>query len=77
MIVLVRCCCNVAIIPWVECLLAIRFAYGVPRLYRVFYPMPFRSVSVCGLLFVFFGLFAFHFSVLFMVLLLFASCSVS
>ena len=77
MIVLVRCCCNVAVIPWVECLLAIRFACGVPRLYWIFYPIPFRSVSVCGFLFVFFVLFVFLISVFPMVSLLPASCVVS
>ena len=65
LLVLVRWCyaCNMSIIPWVECLLAIRFACGVPRLYRFFYPIPFRSVSVCGFLFVFFVLFVFRISV--------------
>ena len=44
MIVLVRCCCNSAIIPWVGCLLAIGFACGAQRLYALLlsYPMPFR-----------------------------------
>ena len=55
--------CNMTVIPWVECLLAIRFACGVPRLYRFSYPMPFRSVSVCGFLFLFFVLFVFRISV--------------
>ena len=64
MIVLVRCCCNAAIIPWVECLLANRSACGIPRLYQFSYPMPFRSVFVCGLSFVFFGLFVFRVSAL-------------
>ena len=39
--------------------LAIRFAYGFPRLYQFVYPIPVRSVSVRGRLFVSFGLFVF------------------
>ena len=53
-----------------------RIACGVPRLYWIFYPIPFRSVSVCGLLFVFFGLFVFRISVFSMVSFFFASCGV-
>ena len=64
------------IIPWVECLLAIRFACGSPRLYQFAYPMPVRSVSIRGRLFVSFGLFVFCFPVSFMVSLLFASFGV-
>ena len=47
MIVLVICyACNMAVIPWVECLLANRVAYGIPRLYRGFYPIPVLSFAV-------------------------------
>ena len=52
LVVLWRC----TIIPWVECLLATRFACGSPRLYQFTYPMPFRSVSICDRSFVSFGL---------------------
>ena len=60
--------------------LAIRFAYGFPRLYQFVYPIPVRSVSVRGRLLVSFGLFVFWFpvsvSVSFMVLLFSASFGV-
>ena len=45
--------------------LAIRFAYGFPRLYQFVYPIPVRSVSVRGRLLVFFGLFVIFFPVSF------------
>ena len=56
--------------------LAICFAYGFPRLYQFVYPIPVRSVSVRGRLFVSLGLFVFCFPVSFMVSLLFASYGV-
>ena len=60
--------------------LAIRFAYGFPRLYQFVYPIPVRSISVRGRLLVSFDLFVICFpvsvTVSFMVSLFFASLGV-
>ena len=72
---LIQCYHSVGRVP-----LAIRFAYGFPRLYQFVYPIPVRSVSVRGRLLVSFGLFVFWFpvsvSVSFMVSLFSASFGV-